>query len=208
MYWIDYSSFLMHGVWFGVPFATGLVLMIYARSKLIEYLAWTVVLFHLAAVLFLIMPVSPPWMEGDVVRILEARNFYEGQTSIDNNPYAALPSLHAALPVLTALFLFTRGGRGLRFYAWLATVYSGAVSFAIIYMGEHWVIDVLAGYAVAGLTAGLFLSGRTMRWAANLPGDPVGRLARVNEKLVGTAGGSPVEALPEPAEPLPDRLAA
>jgi membrane-associated phospholipid phosphatase len=208
-YWVDYFSFLMHGLWFGVPFAFGMVLMIYRRDQLVAYLAWTIVLFHLAALVFLLLPVRPPWMEPDIVRVLDVRNFYAGQTSIDNNPYAAIPSLHAALPALTAMYFFLRGGKKLRFYAWLAAVYTAAVSFAIVYMGEHWVIDVLAGYAIAGVTAVIVTGAWSARMAAAIPGDPVGRLVRLNDAM--TRNGPEVpdpQPLVLPADPHPERRAA
>jgi membrane-associated phospholipid phosphatase len=176
---------------------------------LAEYLSWTIVLFHIAAVCFLLIPVRPPWMEPDIVRVLDTRNFYAGQTSIDTNPYAAVPSLHAALPALTAIYFFLRGGKRLRFYAWLAAMYTAAVSFAIVYMGEHWVVDVLAGYGVAGLTAVIFTSSRSKRVAAAMPGDPVGRLMRLNESLTRMGADTPdPEPLALPAEPHPVRRAA
>lgn len=208
-YWLDYFAFLMHGLWFGVPFAFGMVLMIYRRDQLAAYLAWTIVLFHLAALIFLLVPVRPPWMEPGIVRVLDARNFYGGQTSIDNNPYAAIPSLHAALPALTAMYLFLKGGKRLRFYAWLAAIYTAAVSFAIVYLGEHWVVDVLAGYAVAGVTAVIFTGSWSKRMAAAVPGDPVGRLERLNATLTRNGPGIPVLKPQEPpSEAPPERRAA
>jgi membrane-associated phospholipid phosphatase len=208
-YWLDYFAFLMHGLWFGVPFAFGLVLMIYRRDQLLAYLGWTIALFHLAALIFLLMPVRPPWMEPDIVRVLDARNFYGGQTSIDNNPYAAIPSLHAALPALTAMYFFLNGSERLRFYAWLATIYTAAVSFAIVYLGEHWVVDVLAGYAVAGVTAVIFTSTWSKRMAAAIPGDPVGRLQRLNAVLTRSGPAIPgPKPVAIPADFPPERRAA
>jgi membrane-associated phospholipid phosphatase len=204
--WLDYASFLAHGFWFGIPFAAGIVIMRYERTKLLEYFWWQFVLFQAAATVFLFLPVRPPWMEDGVVRILLVRN-YGDYADIDNNPFAAFPSMHAGLPFLTALFFFQRLDRKLRFFAWLFAAFTVAVSFAIVYMGEHWVLDVLGGYAAAALTAWLCTSRRMHRLYGRIPGEPVGRLTRLNERMC--APGTEPAAEPQPhALPEPLREAA
>jgi membrane-associated phospholipid phosphatase len=182
--WMDYAAFLAHGFWFGVPFGAGIVIMRYQRVKLMEYFLWQFVLFQIAATVFLFLPVRPPWMEDGIVRILMVRN-YGDYADIDNNPFAAFPSMHAGLPFLTAAFIFIRMDRKLRFFGYLFGAYTVVVSFSIIYMGEHWVIDVLAGYAVAGVTAWLCMSRRMQALYARIPGTPVARASRLNRRMCG-----------------------
>ena len=61
------------------------------------------------------------------------------------NPVAAIPSLHAAYPMLLALFFWRGAGR----WRWLLAAYPLAMGFTLVYAGEHYVIDVVLGWAYA-----------------------------------------------------------
>src|SRR5262249_15019553 len=67
--------------------------------------------------------------------------------SFDVNPVAAMPSLHAAFPSLVTLFGFECFGG----YGFLLLAYACAMCFAIVALGEHYVVDVLAGILLAVL---------------------------------------------------------
>ena len=58
---------------------------------------------------------------------------------------AAFPSLHVAFPFLAFLALRRAFGR----IGWLAFGYTMLVAFSVIYTGDHWIIDVVAGMAYA-----------------------------------------------------------
>ena len=61
--------------------------------------------------------------------------------AFDVNPIAAMPSLHAALPTLCVL-------HAANLFGWLALVpaaYLLTVYVAIVYLGEHYFVDVVAG---------------------------------------------------------------
>jgi hypothetical protein len=64
------------------------------------------------------------------------------------NPVAAVPSMHAALPVLLLLFLWSRARRLLRV---LLVSYAALMGFVLVYTGEHFVFDILAGWACAAV---------------------------------------------------------
>jgi hypothetical protein len=53
-----------------------------------------------------------------------------------------------------------------------------------VYLGEHWVIDVLGGWALAAGTAFLFTSRTVRRGVETLPGDPLRRLIGFNNWLM------------------------
>ena len=64
------------------------------------------------------------------------------------NEVAAIPSLHTAYPVLILCFFWSRGG-------WIRSVcllYALVMSLTLVYTGEHYVIDVLLGWAYAVAT--------------------------------------------------------
>jgi membrane-associated phospholipid phosphatase len=66
-----------------------------------------------------------------------------------SNPVAAMPSLHAAIPMMLALFFWSRARWWLR--AVLAS-YVLAMAVTLVYTGEHYVIDELLGWAYAALS--------------------------------------------------------
>src|SRR5256885_9387375 len=61
---------------------------------------------------------------------------------------AAMPSLHAAYPFLGALFALRLWGRR----AWPALAYTAGVWLSIVYLGEHYIVDIIGG-AVFALAA-------------------------------------------------------
>ncbi len=68
----------------------------------------------------------------------------EGQASV--NLVAAIPSLHAALSAMIAVFLWRRVPR------WCRPVLAGyvlAMAFALVYSAEHYVVDILLGWLFA-----------------------------------------------------------
>jgi membrane-associated phospholipid phosphatase len=64
---------------------------------------------------------------------------------VSPNAVAATPSLHAVYPMFIALYCIRVSGRRV---AWLLFL-PVAVSFAAVFLGHHYVIDLLAGYAYA-----------------------------------------------------------
>jgi membrane-associated phospholipid phosphatase len=114
------------------------------------------------------LPTAPPWLAGQVgelpfvARILEdvgndasADLYRQGYEIAGTNPVAAMPSLHMALTVVVAITAWRIGPR----LGSAACLYAGAMGFSLVYLGEHYVVDVLAGVltavAVATVAAGL-----------------------------------------------------
>jgi hypothetical protein len=71
-----------------------------------------------------------------------------GQASV--NLVAAIPSLHAALTAMISIFLWRRVRRGWRP---LLVAYPLAMAFVLVYSAEHYVIDILLGWALAVLVS-------------------------------------------------------
>jgi membrane-associated phospholipid phosphatase len=61
------------------------------------------------------------------------------------NPFAAMPSDHFASAAVTALLLAEQDPR----LGALGWSYAFVLAFALVYLGEHYVSDVLAGLALA-----------------------------------------------------------
>lgn len=108
----------------------------------------------IAFVVFLAAPTAPPWyaMEhgwiGGLRHVMTQvmpvhwSGYYR---SLDPNPVAADPSLHSALPFLGFLALRRLRSR----LAWPVLAWTVAVWFSVVYLGEHYVLDVIAGVALA-----------------------------------------------------------
>jgi hypothetical protein len=70
------------------------------------------------------------------------------QISAVGNQVAAMPSLHAGLAIFVACWGILRLGSAWR---WLLLLYPGAMTFMLVYYAEHYVLDVLAGYAIVAV---------------------------------------------------------
>lgn len=74
-----------------------------------------------------------------------------GQESV--NRVAAIPSLHAAVSLLLTLFLWPRVRRAWRV---LLALYPLAMAFALMYAGEHYTLDILAGWLLTTVVCLVF----------------------------------------------------
>jgi hypothetical protein len=70
----------------------------------------------------------------------------QGQASV--NLVAAIPSLHAALTAAVSAFLWTRVHRKWRL---LLVAYPLIMAFTLVYSAEHYVVDILLGWALAAV---------------------------------------------------------
>jgi len=148
---------------YATHFVTGLtiaaVLWVRNRAEWIKWMRRYVIINFGALVVYIAYPMAPPWMaseEGwlhaDVVRIT-GRGWHDiGLGRMDvvlqgvGNPVAAMPSLHAGITFLIAIY----GIQRLRSpWRWLLALYPLAMSTALVYYAEHYVIDVLAGAFLA-----------------------------------------------------------
>ena len=64
---------------------------------------------------------------------------------LGGNPLAAMPSLHFATSVMAAHVLSDAGP----VQGALGWAYAGTLGFALVYLGEHYVVDLVAGLALA-----------------------------------------------------------
>jgi hypothetical protein len=82
-----------------------------------------------------------------------------GQASV--NLVAAIPSLHAGLSAMVAMFLWRR-----IHWRWrpFLTAYVLTMAFALVYSAEHYVIDILLGWALAAIVS-LVAGHLESRWS-------------------------------------------
>jgi hypothetical protein len=138
------------------------------------------------------VPTVPPWMASTVFGLLPRITRFNAiiynmaipdiSSGFDTNPIAAMPSLHAAFPFLCALILW----RVYRSKAWPFYLYALLMQFAIIYTGDHYVADVLAGFILAGFCywAALVLTRKGVPEESSQPAEKPEAAAAIPGKLV------------------------
>ncbi len=126
-----------------------------------RYLATLVSLTTVTLVTYLLYPAVPPWMAAlnhhlpavhrvveDTLSVLDAETLSSvvEQGTAYSNPVAAIPSLHAAVPMMLLLFFWREVGVGRRV---LLALYGALMAVTLVYTGEHYVVDVLIGWVYA-----------------------------------------------------------
>jgi len=158
---------------FPLPIAVGFFLWLRRRRVYYDYVAALILLAMAGFATYVLLPVAPPWWAAQhgylpgpdgqpAIVYLKEQGFdqlaslfgFEGHyiysyTIYDINPnqVAAFPSLHAAFPFLAFLFARRAFGRP----GWLLLGYSICVWLSIVYLADHYVVDILGGLAYAAL---------------------------------------------------------
>jgi membrane-associated phospholipid phosphatase len=182
--WYDRVVLTVMRLHFIVPPLLAFILWVKRRALFYRFAATMITLSFAGAVTFLLFPAAPPWAAGEkgllpgLIRIPHnpapdpsgAHGYHSISVSrlIDPNPYAAIPSLHAGYAFLCFLFVLALAWKTR--WRWLAlagVVYPLMQSFAVVYTGNHYVIDLVLGYVyAAAAVAGVWLVWRRWRLPA------------------------------------------
>ena len=162
---LDLLAVLIHGSHFAFFLLFGLVLWHWRRAYFGQFRYALLLVMGIGLIGYAVVPTVPPWMASDPLHLLPpithiAKFVYtsfsaELYGTFDSNPVAAMPSLHAAFPMTCALIGWRAYGRRTGI---ALTLYAGLVMLAVVYLGEHYVVDALAGIGVA--FAAVYISGR------------------------------------------------
>ena len=124
----------------------------------------TYAVFDLGASVYWLAPTAPPWYAAaeagredhgaeDVRRMMVeyGEHFWRDgwgplYSVFGGNPLAAMPSLHFATSLMAALLLAEAGPVA----GALGGAYAAVLGFALVYLGEHYAVDLLAGAALTG----------------------------------------------------------
>ncbi len=117
--------------------------------------------YQLTTPFYWLFPTAPPWwaseqegrMGGEVERVrrhvlhsLAGRPRKESDDARgDGNPWASMPSDHVASAAITAMGLAEVSAAA----GALGWTYVALAAFSVVYLGEHYLVDVIAGLAVA-----------------------------------------------------------
>jgi membrane-associated phospholipid phosphatase len=177
VHWYDYAVWVVYMTHFFAVWVVAALLWRVSRQRFRRYALVTVTLTVAAFLTYWLYPAQPPWLAGagaalpDVDRIVPQVWGQLGVTTIQStyendsfvNMVAAMPSLHAAYPFMLMLF-FWPAGKLARF---LLGAYTLAMAFALVYGGEHFVVDILVGWAMA--LAAYALVGQVPRTVRSKP---------------------------------------
>jgi membrane-associated phospholipid phosphatase len=176
----DIIAMIFYFMHFVLPIVVGFIFWINSREHYWRYIAALLVMCFLAFATYLFWPSAPPWYQfHDVVKIndqtVRAIWGYTFVTpiyhSFNPNQFAAFPSLHAAFPALTTVYAWSR----FRALAIGLALWTAAVAVSIVYLGEHYFVDALAGFvyvAAATLIVETFTRWRARRAPRTSPFTP------------------------------------
>ena len=163
------SAVIMTRLHFIVPPLLGFALWVKRRALFYRFAATMIALSFAACLVFLVFPAAPPWAAAQrhltppLVHVTRPSATVSAGTSgladatvtrlIPKNPYAAIPSLHAGYAWVVFLFAAALAGRTRwrRPIIGAAFLYALLQSTAVVYTGDHYVVDVLLGIAAATL---------------------------------------------------------
>jgi membrane-associated phospholipid phosphatase len=152
-----------HWVWFAVPHSALIYVLMRKREHFARSAVMTYAVFDIGAAVYWVLPTAPPWYaaergrldDGETPRIRRMMIEYGAQfwkhrwgplySSLAGNPLAAMPSLHFATSLMAARVL-SETGKVAGAVGW---GYAGTLGLALVYLGEHYVVDLVAGAALA-----------------------------------------------------------
>lgn len=130
--------------WFWLLFATLLLLVVRSREIASEYVLASLLAFYVGYICYILVPVIGP---GYTVHYAVHIGDIAPQFTMDRQTIArdCFPSLHTALSVLMAIYVW----RHQRAWRIPYTVVVGLIIFATLYLRFHYLLDDLAGAALA-----------------------------------------------------------
>jgi membrane-associated phospholipid phosphatase len=151
-----------HWSWFMVPHGSVAYMLLRHPNRFSRAAVLTYAVFDIGASAYWLIPTAPPWYAAQVAAergerspavrrmMVEYGECYWGDSwgslysVFGGNPLAAMPSLHFATSVMAALLLAEVGPLA----GAIGFGYAATLGFALVYLGEHYVVDLLAGAAL------------------------------------------------------------
>jgi membrane-associated phospholipid phosphatase len=153
--WPDRTLTAVYAIWEAEPHAALALVLLKRPDRFAAAALRQAATFDLTLVGYWLAPTAPPWwasekegrMDGSVQRVITRvrRDLndepLEQDDVLGSNPWAAMPSDHFAAALMAAMTLWqispAAGAAGLGYALLLA--------FALVYLGEHYVADLVAG---------------------------------------------------------------
>ncbi len=173
VHWYDYVGTVLYMSHFIAPMLFGFIFWLKDRKTFNQFFLALLLVSYAAFFTYILFPAMPPWMAAqkgiipEVFKVMD-KVFLSFARPVDlptvyrfvgANLVAAVPSLHAAYPLLVLLFLVRK------FKAWglLVLPYVLGIWFAIVYFGEHYVFDIVIGALYAVVIFCLVINGKIIQ---------------------------------------------
>jgi membrane-associated phospholipid phosphatase len=144
-----------HWLWFFEPYLALSLILVRHNERFPRAARQMAATFDLGCAVYFAVPTAPPWwasengLTGEEVRriMVEVGETTWGRAwermydALGGNPWAAMPSLHFATSLQAALSLSEAG----RVEGALGWGYATTLGFSLVYLGEHYVTDLIAG---------------------------------------------------------------
>lgn len=177
--WLDIVTSIGYNMHLTEPYVAGYFLWRLNRAVYLQFSAAVLLLLVVGFITFILFPAIPPWMAALRYRkVPGVQNLFGRVLRWDPMPFhgtpifyifqfrgdavAAFPSEHAAFPLLELLAFLGVS----RWTSWLLGAWIAFVAFTVVYLGEHWVTDILAGWLYALVIFGF------VRWYSGRRGSP------------------------------------
>ena len=170
---LDRFLAIAHWAWFVEPHLALTWILVRHNRRFAPAARQMAAAFNLGCVAYFAVPTAPPWWAAEqgvmsdelggadaesvalehrrvrrvMVEVGEStwgRAWPRLYESLGGNPWAAMPSLHFATSLLAAVLLAETGPVA----GALGYGYAGTLAFALVYLGEHYAIDLVAGAAL------------------------------------------------------------
>lgn len=155
--WYDYLFMFVYATHYAAPLVVAYILWRRSSELASEFALCFLLLSYLTFITYAAFPAMPPWMAsnlGHIPQVTKIMNeifasfslsIFDVYAKAGVNLIAAVPSMHAANPWLMYLFLRRTGKKRSRIFL----LYVFTMWFAVVYLGEHYVVDVALGIAYA-----------------------------------------------------------
>ncbi len=169
-----------HWLWFIEPYGALFWILVRRNSMFPQSARQMAAVFDIGCAIYFLVPTAPPWWasrNGYTRQPVQSRQQLEAESGVEvdetvkrvmvefgedllgpswtrifgtlnGNPWAAMPSLHFATAVLAAILVSDAGGRVEGAVAW---GYAATLGFSLVYLGEHYVTDLVAGAGVVAI---------------------------------------------------------
>lgn len=197
LHWYDYYFYFTYMLHFLAPFMIAALIWKFRPGRYWQFAGALLLLSYAGFLTYIIFPAAPPWMASDmniiphIAKLSSTIWWNWGVHSVPTvyaqfnpNPVAAVPSLHAAYPTLDLLFVYKFFGRKA---ALPFAIYPISVWIGVVYLGEHYVFDVLLGIIYG--TAAFYVSELVIAKGWHLP-----VVRRVRRLRPGWAADAPAVA--------------
>jgi membrane-associated phospholipid phosphatase len=153
--WLDRATTYVHWSYFVLPHIFAAYLFLERRYLFERYVFLFVAVLTVGLAICFVFPAAPPWAASLTGHLdptykvvtevgselnVNLYSYFDSQIR-SSNPVAAMPSVHMAISVIVLLMAF----RVNWLLGALAVAYNAAMAFSLVYLGEHYVLDILAG---------------------------------------------------------------